>query len=88
MTRNAQHTSPKNTNASTHPLTRKETPSLPGDDLTQKEPHPMGIYSRPGWTSALMGLSTQLPAAALTELVGISPETATAWTQSGGNWAR
>ncbi len=48
----------------------------------------LGIYSRPGRTSALMGLSTQLPAAVLTELLGISPETATAWTQSGGNWAR
>ena len=48
----------------------------------------MGIYSRPGRTSALMGLSTQLPAAVLTELLGISPETATAWTQEGGNWAR
>lgn len=35
-----------------------------------------------------MDLSTQLPAAVLTELLGISPETATAWTQSGGNWAR
>ncbi|MFE2639368.1 hypothetical protein ACFXKF_32190 [Streptomyces scopuliridis] len=34
----------------------------------------------PGRTSALMGLSTQLPAAVLTELLGISPETATAWT--------
>lgn len=34
-----------------------------------------------------MGLSTQLPAAVLTELLGISPGTATAWTQS-GNWAR
>ncbi|WP_406407115.1 hypothetical protein [Streptomyces sp. NBC_01643] len=48
----------------------------------------LGIYSRPGRTSALMGLSTQLPASVLTELLGISPETATAWTQSGGNWAR
>jgi hypothetical protein len=48
----------------------------------------LGIYSRPGRTSALMGLSTHLPAAVLTELLGISPETATAWTQSGGNWAR
>ncbi len=35
-----------------------------------------------------MGLSTQLPAAVLTKLLGISPEAATAWTQSGGNWAR
>lgn len=35
-----------------------------------------------------MGLSTQLPAAVLTELLGIRPGTATAWTQSGGNWAR
>lgn len=48
----------------------------------------LGIYSRPGRTSALMGLSTQLPAAVLTELLGLSPETATAWTQTGGNWAR
>lgn len=48
----------------------------------------LGIYSRSGRTSALMGLSTQLPAAVLTDLLGISPETATAWTQSGGNWAR
>ncbi|MFF7872161.1 hypothetical protein ACFZCT_37830 [Streptomyces qaidamensis] len=48
----------------------------------------LGIYSRPGRTSALMGLSTQLPAAVLTELLGISPETATAWTLTGGNWAR
>lgn len=48
----------------------------------------LGIYSRPGRTSALMGLSTQLPATVLTELLGISPDTATAWTQSGGNWAR
>ncbi|MFK8849367.1 hypothetical protein [Streptomyces sp. Ac-502] len=48
----------------------------------------LGIYSRPGRASALMGLSTQLPAAVLTELLGISPETATAWTQSGGQWAR
>lgn len=47
----------------------------------------LGIYSRPG-TSALMGLSTQLPAAVLSQLLGLSPETATAWTQSGGNWAR
>ncbi|WP_327257274.1 hypothetical protein [Streptomyces sp. NBC_01244] len=46
----------------------------------------LGIYSRPGRTSVLMGLSTQLPAAVLTELLGISPETATAW--GGGNWAR
>ncbi|MET8573173.1 hypothetical protein, partial [Streptomyces sp. NPDC004783] len=29
-----------------------------------------------------------MPAAVLTELLEISPETATAWTQSGGNWAR
>lgn len=35
-----------------------------------------------------MNLSTQLPAAVLTELLGISPETATAWTQADGNWAR
>ncbi|MBF8191388.1 hypothetical protein ITP53_37955 [Nonomuraea sp. K274] len=35
-----------------------------------------------------IGLSTQLPAAVLTELLGISPETATAWTQEGGHWAR
>ncbi|MFJ4526161.1 hypothetical protein ACIP4Y_35470 [Streptomyces sp. NPDC088810] len=48
----------------------------------------LGIYSRPGRTSALMGLSTQLPAAVLSKLLGISPEGATAWTQSGGNWAR
>ncbi|MEV5989643.1 hypothetical protein AB0L85_32655 [Streptomyces sp. NPDC052051] len=48
----------------------------------------LGIYSRPGRTSALMGLSAQLPAAILTELLGISPETATAWTQEGGHWAR
>ncbi|MFJ3632291.1 hypothetical protein [Streptomyces sp. NPDC090112] len=48
----------------------------------------LGIYSRPGRTSALMGLSTQLPGAVLTELLGISRETARAWTQSGGNWAR
>ncbi|MBC9731407.1 hypothetical protein [Streptomyces sp. TRM68367] len=48
----------------------------------------LGIYSRPGRTSALMSLSTQLPAAILTELLGISPETATAWTQEGGHWAR
>ncbi|MFI2259153.1 hypothetical protein [Streptomyces tubercidicus] len=48
----------------------------------------LGIYSRPGRTSALMGLSTQLPAAVLTKLLGLSPETVTAWTQSGGNWAR
>ncbi|MFE2879344.1 hypothetical protein ACFXG6_25310 [Streptomyces roseus] len=46
----------------------------------------LGIYSRPGRTSALMGLSTQLPAAILTELLGISPETATAWCP--GNWVR
>lgn len=48
----------------------------------------LGIYSRPGRTSALMGLSTQLPAAVLTKLLGISPETATAWTRTGGQWAR
>ncbi|MFJ8510046.1 hypothetical protein [Streptomyces avermitilis] len=54
-----------------------------GARLTQ-----LGIYSRPGRTSALMGLSTQLPAVVLTELPGVSPESATAWTQSGGNWAR
>ncbi|MEV0143922.1 MULTISPECIES: hypothetical protein [unclassified Nonomuraea] len=48
----------------------------------------LGIYSRPGRTSALMNLSTQLPAVILTELLAISPETATAWTQAGGNWAR
>ncbi|MFD9375154.1 hypothetical protein ACFWBH_06375 [Streptomyces sp. NPDC059999] len=48
----------------------------------------LGIRSRPGRTAALMDLSTQLPAAVLTELLGISPETATAWTQSGGHWAR
>ncbi|MFI5987335.1 hypothetical protein ACIBEA_41500 [Streptomyces sp. NPDC051555] len=48
----------------------------------------LGIFSRPGRTAALMSLSTQLPAAVLTDLLGISPETATAWTQSGGNWAR
>ncbi|MEU5476726.1 hypothetical protein [Streptomyces mirabilis] len=47
----------------------------------------LGIYSRPCRTSALIELSTQLPAAVLTDLLGISPETATAWTQSGGNWA-
>ncbi|MFD6478962.1 hypothetical protein ACFWEH_36230 [Streptomyces anulatus] len=35
-----------------------------------------------------MSLSTQLPAAILTELLGISPETATAWTQEVGQWAR
>ncbi|MGP3991918.1 hypothetical protein [Streptomyces sp. 3N207] len=48
----------------------------------------LGIYSRPGRTSALMGLSTQLPAAVLTELLGISPDSATAWPQTGGSWAR
>ncbi|MFF7535160.1 hypothetical protein ACFZB2_39755 [Streptomyces bobili] len=48
----------------------------------------LGIYSRPGRTSALMGLSTQLPATVLSKLLGLSPESATAWTQSGGNWAR
>lgn len=48
----------------------------------------LGIYSRPGRSSALTTLSTQLPATILTELLGISIETATAWTQSGGDWAR
>ncbi|MEU3693800.1 hypothetical protein [Streptomyces narbonensis] len=48
----------------------------------------LGIYSRPGRTSALMGSSTQLPAAVLSKLLGLSPESATAWTQSGGNWVR
>ncbi|MFF0127342.1 hypothetical protein ACFYTG_16675 [Streptomyces mirabilis] len=48
----------------------------------------LSIYSRPGRTSALMGLSTQLPAAVLSKLLGLSLERATAWTQSGGNWAR
>lgn len=48
----------------------------------------LGIYSRPGRSSALTTPSTQLPATILTELLGISIETATAWTQSGGNWAR
>lgn len=48
----------------------------------------LGIHSRPGRTSALMNLSTQLPAVIFTELLGMSPETATAWTQAGGNWAR
>ncbi|MEU7428379.1 hypothetical protein [Streptomyces sp. NPDC040750] len=48
----------------------------------------LGIYSRPGRTSALMGLSTQLPAAVLSKLLGLSAERASAWTQSGGNWAR
>ncbi|MFD7495870.1 hypothetical protein ACFV8T_26280 [Streptomyces sp. NPDC059832] len=41
-----------------------------------------GTYSRPGRTSALMGPATQLPAAVLTELLGISRDTATAWTHA------
>ncbi|MFF3088819.1 hypothetical protein ACFVRB_27820 [Streptomyces nojiriensis] len=66
--------------------------AFPGQHLShphlRKRLNRLGIYSRPGRASALMGLSTQLPAAVLTELLGISPGTATAWTQSGGNWAR
>ncbi|MFI8234900.1 hypothetical protein ACIGDI_39510 [Streptomyces sp. NPDC085900] len=48
----------------------------------------LGIYSRPGRTAALMDLSAQLPATVLIRLLGISPETATAWTQAGGQWSR
>ncbi|MER6530512.1 hypothetical protein [Streptomyces sp. NPDC001508] len=48
----------------------------------------LDIYSRPGRSSALTTLAAQLPATVLTELLGISIETATAWTQVGGNWAR
>ncbi|WP_329089648.1 MULTISPECIES: hypothetical protein [unclassified Streptosporangium] len=48
----------------------------------------LGICSRPNRTSALLSLSTALPPMVLTELLGISPETVTAWTQTGGKWVR
>ncbi|WP_150112982.1 hypothetical protein [Streptomyces violaceusniger] len=48
----------------------------------------IGIHSRSGRSSALSTLATQLPATVLTDLLGISIETATAWTQSGGHRAR
>lgn len=49
---------------------------------------PLGIYSRSARAAALLDLSTQLPAAVLTRLLGISIGTATAWTAAGGQWAR
>lgn len=47
---------------------------------------PLGIYSRSARAAALLDLSTQLPAAVLTRLLGISIGTATAGA-AGGQWA-
>lgn len=48
---------------------------------------PLGVYSRSARAAALLDLSTALPAAVLTRLLGISIGTATAWTVAGGQWA-
>ena len=48
----------------------------------------LGICSRPGRTAALLDLTTQLPAAALARLLGISHRGAARWVdRSGNSWA-
>ncbi len=48
----------------------------------------LGIYSHPGRHAALLDLSTQLPAAVLSRLLGVSASTADRWTtRSGNSWA-
>jgi hypothetical protein len=45
----------------------------------------LGIYSHPGRHAALLDLSTQLPAAVLSRLLGVSASTADRWTSRSGN---
>jgi hypothetical protein len=48
----------------------------------------LGIRSHPGRHAALLDLSTQLPAAVLSRLLGVSASTADRWTsRSGNSWA-
>jgi hypothetical protein len=48
----------------------------------------LGIRSHPGRQAALFDLSTQLPAAVLSRLLGVSASTADRWTsRSGNSWA-
>ena len=47
----------------------------------------LGIPTRPGRAAALLDLATQLPVAALTRLLGISPGAANSWKHAaGGDW--
>jgi L-alanine-DL-glutamate epimerase-like enolase superfamily enzyme len=45
----------------------------------------LGILARAGRTTALMDLAAQVPAVALSRLLGLKLATATAWTQTAGN---